>query len=430
MQTCAYCDRPCSPTREHIVPNWYEQTPGESETFSARAPLTHRRGDLVVKDVCRDCNNGPLAALDAYGKELYERYFVNPAYAGEAVGLDLDGGRLVRWLLKLSYNSGRAQNADTRILRGFRAAVLGRAAVPDRVRCWVHLVPAAHFTPQTGHRAARRVEAGGDGVHEPAWFRICQMRVPRFNPATGLVQRQVLVNSFAFSLIAAPLDGDRPDPEFEPLAAAFAAVFPEATPLPPTAGRATARTGRYTATSSLAELFLSHPGRFAGRTDPYAEALLTRQVSALGVHIPRESIEAGDDWPVEFLHRMVANPEQAAGYRQRIELSVGGYDDDPRELWEVPEAREYLIRLFLACPFVFLLVHPAGRTLRLLMACWLHGTEHDGDGRARRVEEFFNWAFVGLNEVMYRLAISEEVNREVCAAALQCVFGAVPEASS
>ncbi len=134
MQRCAYCDHPCQQTREHVVPRLYNDTPGEAETFSARAPLTHLKGDLIVRDVCGGCNNGVLSGLDGYGKALYERYFAAPVYEGETVTFDYDGDRLLRWLLKLSYNSARAQNADIRVLREYRAVMLGES--PSRTPTW------------------------------------------------------------------------------------------------------------------------------------------------------------------------------------------------------------------------------------------------------------------------------------------------------
>ncbi len=109
LSTCAYCDMACKQTREHVIPRWYNDTPGDTETFSARVPLTHLQGDLIVKDVCQSCNGGSLSSLDAYGKELYERYFAFPVYAGETIGFDYDGDRLLRWLLKLSYNTPAAE---------------------------------------------------------------------------------------------------------------------------------------------------------------------------------------------------------------------------------------------------------------------------------------------------------------------------------
>jgi hypothetical protein len=102
---CSYCDTPCQQTREHVIPRWYNDTPGEAETFSARAPLTHLQGDLIVRDVYGNRNNGVLSSLESYCKELYKRYFTAPVYASETVGFHYDGDRLIRWILKLSYNS-------------------------------------------------------------------------------------------------------------------------------------------------------------------------------------------------------------------------------------------------------------------------------------------------------------------------------------
>lgn len=48
----------------------------------------------------------------------------------------------------------------------------------------------------------------------------------------------------------------------------------------------------------------------------------------------------GDD----VLHRMCRGP--ALAHRQSpqamIILTIGGYDEDPRELWQIPETREYI----------------------------------------------------------------------------------------
>jgi hypothetical protein len=210
---CAYCDKPCQQTREHVVPDWYNGTPGETETFSARAPLTHLKGDLIVRDVCSKCNNGVLSSLDGYGKELYDRYFAAPVYSRETITFDYDGDRLIRWLLKLSYNSARAQNADTRVLHEYRKVMLGEDRLPDRIGCWLRLVTATCFDPSANvARAARRDEQGHPNIDEPLWFRIGQFRLPSY-PAIFLVQRIVLINSFAFMCVGKLIDVKSPIPE-------------------------------------------------------------------------------------------------------------------------------------------------------------------------------------------------------------------------
>src|SRR5436190_20485230 len=101
------------------------------------------------------------APRGAYGKELYNRYFAIPVYAGETITFEYDGDRLLRWLLKLSYNSARAQNADVRVLREYRKVMLGESPLPDRIRCWLHLVSATSIDSEVKViRPARRDEQG------------------------------------------------------------------------------------------------------------------------------------------------------------------------------------------------------------------------------------------------------------------------------
>ncbi len=111
-----------------------------------------------------------LSSLDSYGKELYERYFAAPVYAGETVSFEYDGEQLLRWLLKLSYNSARAQNADVLVLREYRKVMLGESPPTDRIRCWLHLVSATCFDASVSARPARRDEHGQSNVDEPLWF--------------------------------------------------------------------------------------------------------------------------------------------------------------------------------------------------------------------------------------------------------------------
>ena len=64
-------------------------------------------GQPTIKDVCPKCNNDVLSKLDSYGLELYKRCFYRIADAGESVTFDYDYERLLRWILKLNFNSAR-----------------------------------------------------------------------------------------------------------------------------------------------------------------------------------------------------------------------------------------------------------------------------------------------------------------------------------
>ena len=430
MLTCAYCDISCQQTREHVIPRWYNDTPGEAETFSARAPLTHVQGDLIVKDVCRSCNNGPLSSLDGYGKELYERYFVSPVYAGETVSFDYDGDRFLRWLLKVSYNSARAQNADYRVLREYRKVMLGESPLPERIRCWVHLVAATCYGPNGSTACpARRDEQGHPDIEEAHWFRIGQFRLSSY-PAQLLIQRTVLINSFAFTLLIARADEDWPSAEFDQWIKVFASVYPEARRIMSGGGSLTMTAGSDHAAASIAFSLSSYPSRFSDESNPFvphASKSVKDGTRLFLLHVPHELIETGDTTLVaSALQWMVSTRENATAFRQRVGVIVDGFDNDPRGLWQFPKVKQFFRRLFTECPFVMLVAHPDGGLLQLFAACWLYEEPLTEEGQQQRMSEFLGRAFEGLNVLNHTLALSEEQNREICMAAARVLFGETP----
>lgn len=424
MLTCAYCGAPCSATREHVIPAWYCRTPGESETFSARAPITHVRGDMVVKDVCGACNSGVLSDLDAYGKRLYDDHFSSAVYAGETVSFDLDGERFIRWLLKVSYNSARAQEADVELLRSYREVILGRSPLTAQVRCWLHLVAPTRLLPDVA-RPALRAEAGMPDVQEPAWFRIGQFRLPALR-APDLVQRQVIVNSFAFSILAAPATGPVSSTRFDRFAEAFASSIPAPARVAPGVARVTATAAGDHAAASVYPLLSNYPTRFSDERNPYVVQALKGDLKLVALYVPKELIEQGGESPIaDALCDMVSTREKATAFRQRVMVMTDGYDDDPRGLCQIPQARRFFRQVFRRCPFVMLLADPEGGLLKLLAACWLcEDPPLDEAGERDRLTDFLQRAFVGLNQVTHRLAFSDELTRTVSQTAVRGMYEA------
>jgi hypothetical protein len=60
-------------------------------------------GEPQVRDVCADCNNGPLSALDNYICELWDGHFHQIVPADAQIAFSVDYERLSRWLLKMSF---------------------------------------------------------------------------------------------------------------------------------------------------------------------------------------------------------------------------------------------------------------------------------------------------------------------------------------
>lgn len=108
-------------TKEHIWPNCLIDKYESLLTYSKREKKFYK-GDPTVKDVCECCNNVKLSKLDSYLCALYDKHLSRIFMPGEAVTFSYDYDLLVRSLLKVSYNSARA-NASTKVIKAHRAFV-------------------------------------------------------------------------------------------------------------------------------------------------------------------------------------------------------------------------------------------------------------------------------------------------------------------
>ena len=70
------------------------------------------KSESVIKDVCDICNNNYLSKLDGYGKAFIEEYFLKEYNRDSNLVLNYDYDKLKRWLMKLVYNSERANKRE------------------------------------------------------------------------------------------------------------------------------------------------------------------------------------------------------------------------------------------------------------------------------------------------------------------------------
>jgi len=101
---------------------------------------------------------------------------------------------------------------------------------------------------------------------------------------------------------------------------------------------------------------------------------IVRQVESRGVtvirtlSIPRNAIDKSSLEPtLATLQGMVKDKASALSNMRKLHVQVLGYDDDPRELFEIPEVRSFLAALDSHFPHWFLLLAPDAEFLPLLM---------------------------------------------------------------
>ena len=199
-KTCAYCDAPPPLTKEHIWPNGFLKRGDFRVKFSAKANQTFA-GDLTISDVCARCNNGPLSALDAHACELFDRRFSKFVEAGAIVPFNYDYGLLMRWLLKVSFNSARLTGQDVALLSRYREAILAEhPCSPAFVAAYVATIsPSNMVDPDKG--TTRKIY--------PHAARCGPLQIPGIDVSDILVTRCVMINSFMFSLLIAGTSGIR-----------------------------------------------------------------------------------------------------------------------------------------------------------------------------------------------------------------------------
>ena len=88
--------------------------------------------------------------------------------------------------------------------------------------------------------------------------------------------------------------------------------------------------------------------------------------------IARDEVESRDiRRPLSLLQGFLANAATARAYFERIDIAFHGYDDDTRELCEIPEVRNFALKLDDAFPYWFYFLSKNGLGLQALILCLL-----------------------------------------------------------
>ena len=87
----------------------------------------------------------------------------------------------------------------------------------------------------------------------------------------------------------------------------------------------------------------------------------------------REEVEAGDIAHAAAMLDKLLNPSTATRAKGKLILAITGYDDDPRDLWEIPEVRAWMQALNRQFPFWFYFMDLGPRsTLGMIAFCLCH----------------------------------------------------------
>lgn len=88
--------------------------------------------------------------------------------------------------------------------------------------------------------------------------------------------------------------------------------------------------------------------------------------------VSRRAVEGGDITEVlPALTRLLASPDLARGYRRQVDIAFHGYDNDPRELFEITEVRSFVYALDAEFPYWLYFLTLGGFGLQAIAFCFL-----------------------------------------------------------
>lgn len=420
MAICAYCEKNRKPSREHLIPNWYLKIdPSPDDVgFLERIKEKFTQSESVIKDVCEECNNIHLGRLDAYGKEVYDGFLKKYVFAGEEVNFSIEYLTFVKWLVKLSFNSARIHKTDLDILGDYAKLLISNEALPPQIILFASTVAPSVFD-QEGLPSQASISDGNPLL--PSWFRIGVFRIKEFDSIEWAF-RHVTINSYCFYICIPKIGSEKAVAERARVIEKMMASESFGVKIEPD-GSAKLRPPFVDAAIYSTAHMQAFPIAYDLIEDPVARELVRGDHGLLLYAIDRDDIENKNTAPLlDFLNYLASAREIALGTMEKIEFSVHGYDNDPRELWVIPEVREFLKVVDEKWPYWMMFQHPDGKWMRVLTACLLPVENKNQPDR-----EFFsaliNRWFVGLNEISHKCAITVEINKRQSFSAMHVITG-------
>jgi len=412
MGICAYCGMNRTLTREHLIPQFIDKELGPGEQWIDRVKGKYINGAATKKDVCRECNNNALGALDGYAKELYSKYFHFPVFADQTISFDCDVAKFCRWLLKVSYNSARIHNTDCETLSLYRESIISDAPWPGSLYCFASIICPAIIELDGTTRPAYSTDPDPIPAHT---FRISQIRFLDHH-VMSCVQRCIIINSYCFYIIAFPIQAT-PEEDECVKRLIINCHKRNATAIEQSAMPITLRPGGWDSISSTQDHIILNPEHY-GLCDNTMNNQLDKSPSntVFLIDIPRGVVESGNiAFALSRLLGVLSSRDTVLGYKQRLEVTFNGYNEDPRPIWVIPEIRQYLLRVHSAFNHWFYFIDPRFPFLKVLPFCLCTPASIDGKWEIKPADmkHFMEEGYDALNKLCDRFVIDHSINKKI-----------------
>lgn len=406
---CAYCHEDKNATREHIIPKSFlsRMNMPEMVTWLDRAPNKFIKSEMVVKDVCAGCNNGVLSYLDDYAVNLVVSYNSKLNINTQKLLFQYDFNQLSRWLLKVCFNSARANNCrDDSELYSFLIDYIMYNKTPNiRFSIYASLME-LDIKNETYYHLTNK-------AYELDHFRICPFR---FNEMSGYkcTFRIIMINSFAFIIMI--FDDCLKSDEVKLLNRACQKTYPDFVRLIEK-NSITLKKDKTLWEKSLITHTLLNSDFFGNITS------IDRNCKDFKmVEIQRADVENLDLSNITSVLEALKETRQVAlSNMQNVEMCVRGYDDDCRELYQIPEFQKFVQVLIEKHPELIFFLNLDWNFIKVLVSTYINDdfiTDVTNSNRIininpEKLHDFIIKSFLGLNGLTNLLVLDDSINRDI-----------------
>lgn len=395
---CAYCNKnEYKLTREHVIPDSFLKGMNRKSTITwlDKAPKRVIKGDIIIKDVCERCNNVYLSKLDnhAYHSLISHNGKVN--HDSKKIFFKYKFNMLSRWILKVVFNSSRSNNSN------YDSNLYSKCApyIIKNEDCALDFSLFVQYIDLSLEQSAKQEYSHFDStsIYKIDHFRIAPIKFKELNTYYCSL-RAVIINSFVFFIIV--YDSECSIVEKESIEKHITELNPYAVKLHPNSKKVKLIKENTFWNNSLLGSFYLHDKFLEERKTEYNEKLLI-------ITLSKEEIENQDYSQINhFIVSKADSKDDIMDYLQRFEICVDGYNDDPRELNEIPEFQTYACELIDSFPEIIWFLNLKAAFFLILAVCYLNNQEKKEDPLTGFLEKCFG----ALNLMTNQFAIDNSYN--------------------
>jgi hypothetical protein len=167
----------------------------------------------------------------------------------------------------------------------------------------------------------------------------------------------------------------------------------------------------------------------------WAGTKLLSEIDRLFIFVGKDEIQETNYQPLtNLINRICSNKHHLSIFKENIEIGIHGFDDDERELYQIPEIKDWITNIFNHVPGLtyFLANDEYSHFLKIFAFSLAQLQTIDKDLQEGKVwvdfdnkylEDIFNILFQDLNDFTEAFKMSEQINTEISGNLAKCITG-------